>query len=148
MPVPLPPTSYRLTAETWAGWQVVNEEVPGDRDQLEQWIDRLKQAMSVVKRPFAHRTSRAMRSYVANYPRIDSKWFHHAVADQIEQKLMPKFRGLDPSESDVRESLDKIRDIASELEDGELEEAIQSSRDGHQFSWSGIDRVASPEVAQ
>jgi hypothetical protein len=144
---PLPPAGYRLSSDTWAEWQFQDDKVPVDRDQLEQWIERLKQAMLAAKRPFAHRTSRAIHSYVAYYPRIHENWFKHAVADQIEQKLMPKFRGLDPSESDVGESLDKIRDIARELEDSELVMAIQASRDGHQFSWSGIDRLAAGEAA-
>jgi hypothetical protein len=145
-PEQLVPTTYRLDVKTWDGWRNLQDEPQDHRSQLEEWIDRLKQAMSQVKRPFAHRTSRSIRSYVASYPRIDSNWFRHAVADQIEQKLLPKFRGLDPSEAEVRQSLDKIRDIAKELEDTELVDAIQISRNGHQFSWTGIDRATLTEA--
>ncbi len=98
--------------------------------------------MSIIRRPFAHRTGRAIRAYVANYPRLYENSFEHAIADQIEQKLLPKFRGLDPSETEVRESLDKLRDIVDELNDQELSAALQASRDGHQFSWSGVDRLS------
>jgi hypothetical protein len=145
-PEPLVPTTYRLDVNTWDEWRSPQEMPQENYAQLEEWIEKLNQAMSQVKRPFAHRTSQSIRSYVANYPRIDAQWYQHAMADQIEQKLLPKFRGLDPSEAEVKHSLDKIRDIADALEDKELVEAIKISRDGHQFSWSGIDRATSPEA--
>ena len=142
------PAEYQMQSATWAEWKVASHDMSADRDQLEDWIERLNQAMALVKRPFAHRTSQAIRAYVANYPQLDAQWFQHAVADQIEQKLLPKFRGLDPSESEVRESLDKIRDVIDELEDSELREAVQASRDSHQFSWSGVDRDVMQEEQQ
>ena len=130
----------RLTYKTWESWQANIEQMPEMRERVDDYIQRLNEVMSIIRRPFAHRTSQAIRAYVANYPRLYDDSFNHAVADQIEQKLLPKFRGLDPSEPEVRESLDKLRDIVDELDDTELSAALQASRDGHQFSWSGVDR--------
>jgi hypothetical protein len=134
-------TEGRFHYKTWESWQVNIAQMTNDRDQIDEYIERLNEVMSIVRRPFAHRTSQAIRAYVANYPKLYAASFNHAVADQIEQKLLPKYRGLDPSEPDVRESLDKLRDIIDELEDAELLAALQASRNGHQFSWSGVDRL-------
>ncbi len=131
----------RIAASTWQSWQSRDIQVPSDRERTDEYIRRLNESMSKVRRPFAHRTSQAIRAYVANYPTISEHSFNHAIADQIEQKLLPKFRGLDPSESDVRDSLDKIRGIVEEIEDQELLKALQESRTGHQFAWSGVDRA-------
>ena len=132
--------SGRLSSSTWRDWKEPVKDMTNDRERTDEYIERLNEAMSVIRRPFAHRTSQAIRAYVDCYPQISDNSFNHAMADQIEQKLLPKFRGLDPSESDVRESLDKIRDIVEELEDVEFLDALQSSRVGHQISWSGVDR--------
>lgn len=131
----------RIAASTWQSWQSRDIQIPSDRERTDEYIRRLNESMSKVRRPFAHRTSQAIRAYVANYPTIREHSFNHAIADQIEQKLLPKFRGLDPSESDVRDSLDKIRGIVEEIEDQELLKALQESRAGHQFAWSGVDRA-------
>lgn len=139
--IPVAKTDGRFSYKNWESWQVNSSQVTKDSEQLDEYIDRLNEVMSIVRRPFAHRTSQSIRAYVANYPKLYANSFNHALADQIEQKLLPKYRGLDPSEPDVRESLDKLRDIIGELEDAELEAALNASRNGHQFSWSGVDRL-------
>jgi hypothetical protein len=65
-----------------------------------------------------------------------------AVADQIEQKILPKFRGLDPRDNATKSALSKIKNLLSRLKDDLLIQAIdQSSRDG-QFVWMGVNRFA------
>jgi hypothetical protein len=68
--------------------------------------------MRLIRRPFAYRVSRAMEAYIANYPHVDGQpRLEWALADQIEQKMLPKFRGLDPSERAVRDALDTLRNL-------------------------------------
>ncbi|QDT04239.1 Chromosome partition protein Smc [Rubripirellula lacrimiformis] len=133
--------SARLAASNWNDWLVPTEDMDHDRERTDEIIESLNEAMSIIRRPFAHRTSRAIRAYVANYPRIGEATFNCAMADQIEQKLLPKFRGLDPSDPEVRDALDRIRGVIEELEDAEFLEALRESRNGHQIAWSGVDRA-------
>lgn len=133
--------SARLSAKNWRDWFVPIEDMAHDLDRTDEIIESLNEAMSLIRRPFAHRTSQAIRAYVANYPLVGDATFNYAMADQIEQKLLPKFHGLDPTEKDVREALDRIRDVIGELEDSEFLDALQKSRDGHQIAWSGVDRA-------
>jgi hypothetical protein len=96
--------------------------------------------MAEIKRPFGFRTRNSILSYVSNYPSQDNDAISEALADQIEQKILPKFRGLDSRDSAVKGSLSKIKSILGELKDDLLISAIdQSSRDG-QFVWLGVNR--------
>ena len=114
--------------------------------QVNRWIEEMNQAMEMIRRPFAFRTHAAIRAYAANYPEQGDKGLSLAMADQIEQKILPKFRGLDPNEENVGRSLDRIVGLLDELGDGALISAIESSRrDGtreHQFIFRGVDRSA------
>ena len=96
---------------------------------MDDWIAKLNEAMTSIRRPFAHRTSLAIRNYVANYPGLgeDETALHHAMSDQLEQKIFPKFRGLDPTELNVRKALDTLREILSDLKDEQLINAINES---------------------
>ena len=114
--------------------------------QVNRWIEEMNQAMEMIRRPFAFRTHAAIRAYAANYPEQGDKGLSFAMADQIEQKILPKFRGLDPNEENVGRSLDRIVGLLDELGDGAMINAIETSRrDGtreHQFIFRGVDRSA------
>ncbi|NQU23459.1 MAG: hypothetical protein HQ567_19435 [Candidatus Nealsonbacteria bacterium] len=138
---PLAISDDRLSHKTWIDW--CNHELSSDASQtVDDWIARLNEAMTTIRRPFAHRTSQAIRNYVANYPGLgeDDTALRHAMSDQLEQKIFPKFRGLDPSEPNVQRALDTLRNILSDLQDEQLIEAINESRREHQFVWMGVDR--------
>ena len=67
------------------------------------------------------------------------------MADQIEQRVLPKLRGLDPSDRDAGELLRAIHSITLKLGDRELADAIHhgmTGHGGHLFVWYGIDRRA------
>jgi hypothetical protein len=132
-----------IAYEEWQSW-IKNSETdlsPSIRSDVTTWVQRLNQAMHRIGRPFAHRTYGAILSYVANYPKQED--FKLAVADQIEMKVMPKLRGLDPHDPQVGLALGEIQSVINSLGDEQLQGAIQESRraDSHQFLWHGVDRV-------
>jgi len=63
-----------------------------------------------------------------------------ALADQIEQKIIPKFRGLDPRDHDVKSAIGKVRTVLSDLGDGLLCDAIDRLSRESQFVWLGVNR--------
>jgi hypothetical protein len=81
-----------------------------------------------------------MRAYVANYPNREQDGIAKAMADQIEQKIIPKFRGLDPRDNDVRRALNEVRNVVDQLNDPLLVKAIEGTLKDHQFVFMGVDR--------
>ena len=90
-----------------------------------------------------------MKSYVANYPESDRyngrKKIETALADQIELRLLPKLRGLDPEESAISQAFGDLSNmIKQDLGDQELADAVQTSIDNagqnSQFNWGGVTR--------
>lgn len=132
-----------LAYEDWQSW-IKNSDTDlsqSIRSDVTEWVQKLNQAMHRIGRPFAHRTYGAILSYVANYPQQEN--FRLAVADQIEMKVLPKLRGLDPHDPQVGQALGEIQSVINSLGDEKLQSAIQESRgaDSHQFLWHGVDRV-------
>ena len=81
-------------------------------------------------------------SYVANYPSKDADAVDDAICDQIEQKILPKFRGLDPREHDVKAAIAKVRKVLSELRDDLLTDALDQTSKESQFIWQGVNRFS------
>ena len=97
--------------------------------------------MNEMGRPFGHRVILAIQTYAANYPSWagGNERLHHAMADQIEQRIMPKLRGLDIEQHQA--SLNKIRDVIQQFSDNPLLSAFdEGQRDKMIFSWQGLDR--------
>jgi predicted nucleic acid-binding Zn-ribbon protein len=138
-------TENFLSFETWQSWTCHEDQLDGKvRDEVQNWIEQLNGAMQAIGRPFAHRTCASILSYVANYPNSERD-YRLAMADQIEQKLLPKFRGLDPQESGPRQALGTVQRILDQLGDEALSKAVGEClrRSEHQFSWQGVDRMES-----
>ena len=133
-----------LSFERWQTWVKTDDEMTSSvKDEVTKTVEELNAAMQLIGRPFAHRTFFSILSYVANYPDQDSHKI--AMADQIELKLLPKFRGLDPQENSTRQAIGKIQSVLGALGDEELVKAIGDCVKGseHQFIWHGVDRVVS-----
>ena len=136
----------RLSRESWESWRVAGEsplEVGGKG--LGHWIGRLNDALVSVHRPFGHRTAGAITEYVRQYPTGADREsaLKAALADQIEQRVMPKLRGIDPQGDDGQSAFNGIRQIVEELGDTELRTAIsrgEAAHGGSQFVWFGVDR--------
>ena len=103
----------RLPYETWLNWKDRASLDATVSEQIHEWVSRLNSdVMTAIHRPFAHRTRLAMRTYVANYPSSDEQGVREAMADQVEQKTLAKFRGLNPNEPNVARTLDAVVTLA------------------------------------
>ncbi len=134
--------------ETWQEWVRGEDALPPEyAEKVDGWLNQLNDALSRIHRPFGFRVQRAVRLYVANYPRYDEQGRNWAMADQIEQKILPKFRGLDPGDSEVGQALNTVTGVLQELEDETLLRAVQqaAARTDEPFLYPGIDRLAEEE---
>jgi len=131
-----------LSFERWQSWVKDDDDpLPATiKDEVTGWVEELNASMQLIGRPFAHRTFLSILSYVANYP--DQELYKTAMADQIELKLLPKFRGVDPQENSTRQAIGRIQSVLGTLGDDELVKAVNECvrRSEHQFVWHGVDR--------
>ena len=83
----------------------------------------------------------AIRAYVINHPRSTNRVSPEPMADQLEMRLFPKLRGIDPHDSENRSALDGIAQfIENELQEQELAAAFQDARSRDLFLWRGVER--------
>jgi uncharacterized coiled-coil DUF342 family protein len=116
--------SNGLTFENWKRWlRPITDLGPYTAD-VDSWIDQLNDALTWIGRPFAFRVDRAIRSYIANYPRWVPNWHKHAMADQIEQRIFPKLRGIEPDLA--QDALQAIGKVIDDLEDEALRTAFRA----------------------
>jgi predicted nucleic acid-binding Zn-ribbon protein len=133
----VPPLSF----DTWRQWlQHGDARALKGLDKIKKRIDDLNEAMQKVGRPFGHRVSQAIISYVSQYPcKGDNMDVDASFADQIELRIMPKLRNL-AIDSESREGLDAIKTLLDDLDDHELLSAFNKSRKGDFFHWQGVER--------
>jgi hypothetical protein len=133
-----------LTFSQWKQWcdsKLGREEL----EKLEIWIKRLNDVMEKLNRPFGHRVGQAIARYAANYPKQDDvsgeERLKLAMADQIEQRILPKLRGIDLEEQGAY--ITEIRNLIDELEDKALAVAFEASKskESNTFIWRGVDRA-------
>lgn len=107
---------------------------------IQRWIEGVNDTLEQIGRPFGHRVKRAIRLYVNNYPGVNEGTYKNAFADQVEQKVIPKLRGIDLDEN--RESLGLVRELMEELDDTELLDAFNRSieKSSGMFVWKGVVR--------
>jgi 5-methylcytosine-specific restriction endonuclease McrBC GTP-binding regulatory subunit McrB len=121
-----PPTNG-LTFENWTKWIRPLTDLSQHASEVDGWIEKLNNALDSLGRPFAYRVDRAIRSYVANYPRWVSNWHKRAMADQIQQRIFPKLRGIEPDQGEATQALRIIGGIIGHLEDEPLKKAFDAS---------------------
>lgn len=142
-----PPEHRALSKSKWDGWVRKPESLGAEEDFVNAKIDQMSDIMKSFGRPFGHRLRLAMKSYVSNYPesdRFNGRFrTQTALADQVEMRLLPKLRGVDPDESSQAFG-DLANLIKNDLIDDELAKAvdvsIEISRQNAQFNWSGVTR--------
>ncbi len=103
-------------------------------------IATLREAMDSVNRPFAYRVAKGILEYAANYPAADDH-MHEVISDQIEQKILPRLRGVDPTERQGSLAFKKIRSVVRECKDELLENHLQRLTQDNYFQWIGLDRA-------
>lgn len=131
-----------LPYSVWKSW-IKNNSGPWETD-INNWIELVNRALGRIGRPFGHRVQQAIREYVRNYPGVDDAQSHRsAFADQIEQKVMPKLRGIDLIDPRSIETLEELLPLIDTLEDQELRDAFVDSKNDlatGTFVWRGVTR--------
>jgi hypothetical protein len=133
-----------LDRTRWTSWIDDAPELRADHHELAiKMIGELNDALKEVGRPFAYRTRDAILAYVRQYPDRSDTRIKLALADQVEQRVLPKLRGIDPTDVAGNSALRRVRDVVDQLGDAELGEAIEQGKSGghgHSFLWHGVDR--------
>lgn len=140
-PPTVPAPDYYLRYEDWKSW--LRPDLPaGEADTFGEICDSLNTVLARIHRPFGHRVHQAMYRYAANYPRWAADWFHCAMADQFEQKIIPRLRGLSHEERENEEVLAEIGTLIHGLGDSALTSAFGAARERPVFQWAGVNREA------
>ncbi|HJO28637.1 MAG TPA: chromosome segregation ATPase-like protein, partial [Candidatus Poseidoniia archaeon] len=127
-----------LSAKTWEVWKGSRNETA--ITTTAEVIQQLNDLMDRVGSPFGHRTSHGIANYVAMYPNRTAEGTSFAIADQIEQKILPNLRGLD-LEADRQHFEDLMRIVDSLDDNALLNELRKRVGDGNgPFMWRGLDR--------
>ena len=137
-------SSSYLPSKVWDSWiKDAHETEKPLMKEVDNWIQELNVALGRVGRPFGFRTDKAIREYISQYPENSPEGVRFAMADQVEQRILPKLRGLDRSDRDSETLLRTVCDVVQNLKDVALGEAIESgmkAHGGHLFVWHGVDR--------
>ena len=137
------PSGYIVTLDIWNEW-CRNASLLRRGEQIQRWIREINEAMERVGRPFGYRVQSAILEYVRRYPNAEVE-YATAFADQIEQKILPKLRGVDVTGSEYKFCINSIRSIVDQTGDKKLLEAIDRSDraagDQGLFVWSGVTRA-------
>jgi hypothetical protein len=136
------PNEEGLAFKTWMNWCKKRETLTSaDATTLNTWIGKLNDGMDALGKPFAHRVHQAIETYVANYPRLPGEdHLRIALADQIEQRILPKLRGIELDGND--EGFRKLKQVIAETSDRALLSAFENGQDSKSgtFHWRGLDR--------
>jgi hypothetical protein len=136
---PCKPTENALTYTNWKKWLAKQNNLETVSGDIDGWIIRLNEALTELGRPFAFRVDKAIRTYVAHYPSWVPGWHRKAMADQIEQRILPKLRGVETELA--QEPLQRIGAVVRELEDVPLEKAYSESwQNQPTFLFRGVSR--------
>jgi len=142
LPVAVQKSEEFLPLSVWNSWKKNHDFLePRGRGEIEGWIEELNNGLDNIGRPFGYRINQAIFSYVANYPAVNAQNNHHlAFADQIEQRILPKMRGLDIEQN--RSCFETIRTVIEKLDDKDLGDAFDKAmrKDDILFSWYGVTR--------
>ncbi|MFC7335989.1 AAA family ATPase [Haloferula chungangensis] len=129
-----------LTSVDWSSWQE-SKLAPGDEEQFGSIVERLNDALDGVGRPFGRRVFNAMYRYAANYPAWADKRFECALSDQLEQRILPRLRGLsEDTDEGAGKTLDQVEQVVAEIGDGALIAAFEQARDAPVFHFQGVPR--------
>lgn len=128
-----------LRLEDWQRWQ--QQALPPEAQTwMRNYLQRVNNALVRVGRPFGYRVQQAIEQYVANYPGQGTSAHTTAFADQLEQKIIPKLIGLDPTMDESHATYTELEGVIQELDDPALLTAFEAARDKPFFQWSGVDR--------
>ncbi len=133
-----------LPFTAWKSWLSERQLDPAATSEVDRYVDAFNDVLSTIGRPFGYRTRNAIHAYVQQYPRQGEDGLRWALADQIEQRLLPKLRGLDPAELVAENAIRRAGQLAQELGDDALSQTIEAglrSEFDSYFTWLGVERV-------
>lgn len=135
----IPRPDRYLPRSMWEQWICDTDQLGQQNlEKLHGWIKQLNDAMEGLERPFGHRVNQAIQLYCANYPGESHYSLANAFADQLEQRILPKLRGIDTVEFSI--PLGQIQDLIVSIGDNALAEAVQTGRQKPLFGWQGLNR--------
>ena len=128
-----------LDRTEWNDWIASVDD--DDSIYIQDLCNEINDALQTVGRAFGYRIHQAIDQYVANYPKWVDNRRNKAFSDQIEQKILPKLRGLSRDTDDGLENVfNVIGDIIVTLGDPELEEAFNVAIEKPVFDFKGVNR--------
>lgn len=137
-------TDGYLPAKTWHSWYRKSGDIFPWTDQTSKWLETLNDALEPIRRSFGYRVQESIRTYLANYPgAMEADTYKTAFADQLEQKIIPKLRGIDLHETSTAIALESIANILDEVGDADLSETFRKAREDRStgmFIWPGVSR--------
>jgi len=134
-----------ITEGVWEKWRTLPSDGTATAE-LRRVLEPLNAALGKAGRPFAHRVWLAMETYILNYPggnQRGTQAFKHALADQIEMKVLPKLNGIELEAPGFRDAETELTELIDSLNDEKLREAFKASCDpAHNsfFKWRGVMR--------
>jgi hypothetical protein len=134
-----------MPREIWEKWIDDAKELDtATRHAVLSQVEELNNALQMIGKPFGYRTRDAILAYVRNYPARGTDRVQLAVADQVEQRVLPKLRGVGPNDTGGgRQAVRAVRDVVEKLGDEALLRAIDRGLEGGHgdtFLWHGVDR--------
>jgi hypothetical protein len=138
-------TTPHMPREIWEKWIDDAKELDtATRHAVLSQVEELNNALQMIGKPFGYRTRDAILAYVRNYPARGTDRVQLAVADQVEQRVLPKLRGVGPNDTGGgRQAVRAVRDVVEKLGDEALLRAIDRGLEGGHgdtFLWHGVDR--------
>ena len=120
------PASKYLTYQQWRQWSNGNQADP----QASEWVDQLQAILTPVNRGFGWRTRRAILAYVAAYPQVGDAGGRPrlAMADQVEQRVLPRLRGLDAQHSQTQQAIARLIEFSNTLGDQAIARTLEQLR--------------------
>ena len=87
----------------------------------------------------------AILAYAANHPGLtsgDGGALAEIFVDQMEQRVLPKLRGLDTSRVEITTGLDELAMLLRRIaaDDRPIQEALDRARNEPLFVWAGAQR--------
>ena len=137
-PSPLKQTQY-VTTEIFNAW-CERKRDDAELLEVERHIREIARAITECERGVGHRVVQAMYHYVRCYP---GNW-RHAIADQVEMRVLPKLNGSEDTDA-LRKGLGTLRGVVENVRDDDLASALGARIDAipnhSTFTWLGLDRA-------
>lgn len=135
-----------LSASEWNKvWRKTPDGHPQWREKTDGWLGEINEKLDKAGRPFGFRTIEAINTYLANYPQVDTdENYKLAFADQIEQKVLPRLRGLETLDPTTHGIFNTLDSIINDINDAELfmafEDSKEFSKNTGMYHWRGVTR--------